>query len=67
MKRRAKVDWKKLEYEFGQFLSELMRKGSIGTSQYCEYFLPLRARLEEGERTEKLYNEIQTAMKEYKL
>lgn len=61
------MDWKKLEYDFNQFIGELMHRGSIGISVFCGDILPLRTRLEEGERTEKLYNEIQKAMKEHKL
>lgn len=60
------MDWEKLRREFEIFIGELTH-GSIGISIFCEHILPLRARLEGGERTEKLYNEIQAAMKEHKL
>ena len=59
------MDWNKLSFNLNELIDAMLNRGSIGISDFCEDILPLRRRLEEGERTDELYVEIQNAIKKY--
>lgn len=59
------MNWDNLSFELNELIDAMLNRGSIGISDFCEGILPLRRRLEEGERSEELYNEIQKAIEKY--
>lgn len=60
----AEERWNNLIYEFGQFINRLQHKGSLGIMKFCDSVLPLRERLESGERTEQLYEQLMFTMQD---
>ncbi len=62
IERREK--WSKLIGEFGQFINRLQHRGGLAIMIYATEVLPLRERMESGERTEMLYESMTHVMKE---
>ncbi len=59
------MDWNTITLELNELIDGMLNRGSIGISEFCESILPLRRRLEEGERTEELYAAIYKAIGQY--
>lgn len=58
-------NWYEVTARFNSLIDSLLHRGSIGIVVFCTKVLPLRDRLESGERSGDLYAEIEKVIEQY--